>query len=239
LLEENPNNRYDRFSYHTKQTDMKTAQNMPNGQVRRTTPPELVTPLRSVGQDKRATRPAREATDQAARITNDLRAQTKNPKSTRSQKGNEHKRHTVQLTTWVHPGVKAEIERLAASEGLTPSRKSAALLEAALQQNIYTSHLALFKPILEQSLAKQMRAYSNRTAILLVRSLFVSEQTRAIVANMLRRQQGVTDEVLRKILDGSSNTAKRNLTKVTPQLATFINEIEAWIRGEEGKPDEN
>jgi hypothetical protein len=34
---------------------------------------------------------------------------------------------------------------------------------------------------------------------------------------------------LEQILDGSSNTAKRNITRVTPQLATLIQEVERWL----------
>jgi len=70
--------------------------------------------------------------------------------------------------------------------------------------------------MIEQAIAKQMRAYSSRIAMLLVRSMFSSEQTRALVTNILGRQQGVNQDVLGKILDGSSNTAKRNITRVTP-----------------------
>ena len=68
-----------------------------------------------------------------------------------------------------------------------------------------------------------------RAALLLVRSMFASEQTRALTTNILGRQPGVTQEVLDHILDGSSDTAKRNITRVTPQLASLIHEIEQWL----------
>ena len=69
----------------------------------------------------------------------------------------------------------------------------------------------------------------RRMAMLLVRSMFASEQTRALVTNVLGRQPGVTQPVLEHILDGSSNAAKRNITRVTPQLAALIREIERWL----------
>ena len=83
--------------------------------------------------------------------------------------------------------------------------------------------------MIEQAIAKQMRAYSSRIAMLLVRSMFASEQTRALTTNILGRQSGVTQPVLDHILDGTSATAKRNITRVTPQLASLLTEIEQWL----------
>ena len=84
--------------------------------------------------------------------------------------------------------------------------------------------------MIEQALAKQMRAYSSRIVMLLIRSMFASEQTRALTTNILGRQPGVTQPVLEQILDGTSATAKRSITRVTPQLATLITEIEQWLQ---------
>jgi len=39
------------------------------------------------------------------------------------------KRQTVKLTTWVKPGVKTELQRIAEAEGLSLSRTGAAALE--------------------------------------------------------------------------------------------------------------
>jgi hypothetical protein len=78
-----------------------------------------------------------------------------------------------------------------------------------------------------------MRSYSSRIAVLLVRSLFTSEQTRSLATNLLGRQPGVTQPVLEEILNGTSNTAKRNITRITPQLADLITEVEHWM--EEGE----
>jgi hypothetical protein len=91
------------------------------------------------------------------------------------------------------------------------------------------------QPIIEQAIRKQMRSYSNRIAILLVRSLFTSEQTRGLVTNILGRQPEVTPSMLNDILDGSSQTAKRNITRITPQLSDLLKEVEHWIHQEEEK----
>lgn len=146
-----------------------------------------------------------------------------------SQQGKEHKRQTVKLTTWVQPGVKRELERIAKAEGLSLSRTGAAALEDWLAERLHVQHAAILQPIIEQAITKQMRAYSSRLAMLLVRSMFASEQTRALATNILSRQQGVTDQVLEEILNGTSDTARRNITRVTPQLATLLREVERWL----------
>ena len=139
------------------------------------------------------------------------------------------KRQIVQLTLWVKPAVKHEFQRIAEAEGLSLSRTGAAALEQWVAQQSYIQHRGIFQPMIERAIAKEMRAYSSWLALLLVRSMFASEQTRALTTNILGRQPGVTQPVLDHILDGSSNAAKRNITRVTPQLATLIREIERWL----------
>jgi hypothetical protein len=125
------------------------------------------------------------------------------------------------------------LQRLAEQEGISVSATGGALLEKALQQHIDMHYSALLQPIIEQAICKQMRSYSNRIAVLLVRSLFASEQTRSLATNLLGRHPGVSQAVLEEILNGSSNAAKRNITRITPQLADLVKEVEQWI--EEGE----
>ncbi len=139
------------------------------------------------------------------------------------------KRQTVKLTTWVKPGVKAELQRIAKAEGLSLSRTGAAAMEEWLAGRLQVQYAGILQPIIEQAIAKQMRAYSSRIAMLLVRSMFTSEQTRALVTNILTRQPGITQQVLEEILNGTSDTAKRNIKQITPQLATLVAEVEQWL----------
>ncbi len=143
------------------------------------------------------------------------------------------KRRTAQVIVWVKPVVKAELQRIAEQNGLSVSATGAAFLESALQQNLHTQHTALLDPIISKAIGKHMRSYSTRIALLLVRSIFASEQTRSLTTNILNRQPGVTQPVLEQILNGSSNAAKRNITRLTPQLQTIIAEVEQWIQEKE------
>src|SRR5207247_5439397 len=129
------------------------------------------------------------------------------------------KRQTVQLTVWAKPPVRDELQHIAHTEGLSLSRMGAVALEEWLARRSHIQHAGIFQPMIEQAIAKQMRAYSSRIALLLVRSLFTSEQTRAIAYNILRKQPGLTDEKVDDIMDGSKNTAKRNIAQVSPDLA--------------------
>jgi hypothetical protein len=187
-------------------------------------------PLGGVGQDKRAASPARTASMQPAPHENVMRSQQMNRNTSRSQNRPSPKRNTVQITLWVKPVVKAELERIAERERLSVSATGGAFLERAMQTNIDMQYGALFQPIMEQAIRKHMRSFSSRIAVLLVRSLFASEQTRSLATNMLGRHPGVTQPVLEEILNGSSQAAKRNITRITPQLADLLKEVERWMQ---------
>jgi hypothetical protein len=139
------------------------------------------------------------------------------------------KRQTAKLTIWVKPSVKHELQRIAEAEGLSLSRTGAAALEDWLAKRLNIQYAGILEPIIQRAIAEQMRAYSSRIALLLVRSLFASEQTRAIAYNILRRQPGMTDAKLDDIMDGSKNIAKRNIGQVSPELTPIMQQIEQWL----------
>src|SRR5947207_6502119 len=146
---------------------------------RRLQQPQRVTTGRGVRQDNPTPPPAREATTQPAPPKNGMRPTPKKTNTARTQQGKALRRKTVHLTLWVRPVVKAELERIAESEGLSVSSVGAAFLEKAVQADIHTQHGALLETIIDKAIGKHMRSYSNRLAVLLVRSLFESSQTRS------------------------------------------------------------
>ena len=189
-------------------------------------------PQSGVGQDNPTPPPARVATTQPAPPKNGMRPTPKQTNTARTQQGKPKQRKTVHLTLWVKPVVKTELERIAEQEGISVSSAGAAFLEKALQHNLHSQHTTLLDLTIEKAIGKHMRSYSTRLAVLLVRSIFASEQARSLVTNILSRQPGVTQPLLEHILNGSSNTAKRNITRVTPQLKTMLAEVEQWIQEE-------
>lgn len=74
-----------------------------------------------------------------------------------------------------------------------------------------------------------MRAISTRLAWLLVRVAFDSGQTRSLVTNILGRQSGMNQDLLKTILAESGKTAKANITRRTPQLTELIEAVDKWI----------
>ncbi len=193
-------------------------------------------PPGGVRQDKRAFLRARTASRQPARYKEVMRAQQMESNTARSQNNNTAKRKTVQLTLWIKPIVKAELERIAEQEGLTVSATGAVLIERALQQNIDMQYGALLKPIIEQTITKQMQGMSTRLAWLLVRVAFDVGQIRGLSTNILGRQQGMNQDILTTILKESSKAAKMNITRRTPQLTELMEVLNKWL-SEKGKEE--
>jgi hypothetical protein len=180
-------------------------------------------------QDKRAWSRARIRSAQPARSDIPMRADTSTTKTPRSQNPRVAKRRTVQLTVWLNPIVKAEIERLATKEGLSVSAVGAAFLEKAVQHNIDLEYGALLRPIIEDAIKTNLHAMSTRLALLLVRVAFASEQTRSLVTNILSRQPDLKPEVLNDILDRSAQAAQGKITRKTPQLEKLVQEVKGWF----------
>ena len=189
-------------------------------------------PRGGVWQDNPSPPPASSASPQPAPLQKQTRAQLLNRKTFRTQNRHSYRKSAVKITSWVKPVIKQEIEKVARSEGLSISSLSASLLEKALQQNLYIRYAALIDPIIEKAIGKHMRAYSNRLAVLLVRSLFTSEQTRSIVTNILSRQDGMTQKTLETIITASDSKARGNITRITPQLKTLIEAVQKELAEE-------
>lgn len=189
-------------------------------------------PLRGVRQDNPAAPRARTATPQPASPPKPLRSHPLQIKPPRTQKRPIPTRKTVQLVLWVKPVVKAELARIAEAEKLSVSATGAAFLEKAIQTDIHTQHGALFDTIIDKAIGRHMRAYSNRLAVLLVRSVFATEQIRSIVTNILSRQHGMTQNELATIITASDKKARGNITHITPQLQTFIAAVQRQLEEE-------
>ena len=203
-----------------------------NNVPRRIQRPEGVTTARSVRQDNPAPPPAPSPAPQPAPPQKDTRTAPKDAQIQSPHRKKTYPGKDVQLNLWVRPVVKAELERVAKREGLSVSSTGEALLEKALQQDLHTQHGALLETIIEKAIGKHMRAYSNRLAVLLVRSLYAAEETRSIVTNILSRQEGMTQPDLATIITASDNKARANITRITPQLKTLIEAVQKELAEE-------
>jgi hypothetical protein len=189
----------------------------------------------SVRQDKTALTRGRAASLQPEPLLKPAQSHALNNKTPRSKKHGSTKRKTVHLVLWVKPIVKAELQRIAEQEGLSLSKTAGTLLARALQQNIDMQYNALLTPVIETAIKKEIRSFSNCIAMLLARTLFASEQTRSLTTNILGRQPGVNEDLLKHILTMSQKTAKGNLSRKTPP--ELIHAIEQWLLSKDEEKD--
>jgi hypothetical protein len=187
-------------------------------------------------QDKARISSARLGTAQPAPHTKYTRAKPLNRKLPRSQNRPIHNKRTQKLTLWVEPIVKDELERIAKREGLSLSKSGAAFLKRSLQQNIDLAYSALLTPIIEAAIDRRMRARDARLSWLIARNIFASEQTRAVAANILGRQQGMTEETLKTILVMTKRSAQSTLTRRNPELEELMAAVKQWVDRAEQEP---
>jgi hypothetical protein len=180
-----------------------------------------------VWQDKTALTRGSPASPQPEPRQNPAQSQPPNNKLHRTKKHGSTKRKTVHLVLWVKPIVKAELKRIADQEGLSLSKAAGMLLARALEGQIDMNYNALLTPVIEQAIRKEIRSYANRQATLLARTLFASEQTRSLTTNILGRQPGVNEDLLKNILEMTRNVAKGNLSHKTPP--ELIAAIKQWL----------
>jgi hypothetical protein len=192
-----------------------------------------------VRQDKGRISSARTGTPQPAPHKNPMRPHELNTGAARSKNKPKPKRKTVHLTLWVDPIVKRELQRVAEQEGLSVSKTGAAFLKQALQNSVNMQYSELLTPIIETAIDKRMRSRDARLAWLLVRVAFDAGQTRSLVTNILGRQQGMTEDMLKNILAMSQRTAKGNITRKTPQIAELMEAVEKWLAEDEKKEPRN
>jgi len=163
-----------------------------------------------------------------------FRAHAMNRKTDRTQKRTNLKRQTVQLTLWVNPLVKEELQRIVQYESATGSKLTlstvgARILERGLQHHVDMQYGTLLEPIIRQEIRRQLHAYSSRIAHLLVRMTFAAEQTRSLVANILGRLPGMKPEALDHLLDSSATAARQKIFMKSPQLEKSLKEVESWL----------
>jgi hypothetical protein len=192
-----------------------------------------------VRQDKVRTSSVRIGTRQPVRDANSTHTDAMTGKNTRSKNTPTSKKQRVLVGLWVEPVVKTELQRLAEQEGLTVSATGAAFLKQALQHNVNMQYSELLTPIIETTIDKRMRSRDARLAWLLVRVAFDTGQTRSLVTNILGRQQGMTEDMLKNILAMSQKTAKGNITRKTPQIAELMEAVEKWLAEDEEKKPSN
>ena len=193
-------------------------------------------PLRGVRQDKRGLPSARKGIKQPARVSTPSARTALINVSSRVQNAFSANAPKVQLPLHVKPIVKAEVQRMAEINGISPSAQGAALLEEILRQKLHIQQAATLETALETIITRAIRRRDARLTHFLVRIAFAAEQGRGIGSTILSRMPGMTDKLLNTILDRSAKAAKKKITKSSPQLEEIMKDLEAlFAEREEGR----
>src|SRR5436305_3574095 len=179
--------------------------------------------LRAGRQDNPTAPRARAASPQSAPPKKEMRPHQMNSNSSRSQTRPTPKRQTRHTTLHLKPRVRAELERVANMEGLSVSATGAAIIEKWLLQNIQTQYATLLETIIDKSIGKHMRSYSDRNAGLQVKNLVKTEFLIGIVTNILGRQQGMDEKTMENILNDADEAARASITRATPKQKSAVN----------------
>ena len=193
----------------------------------------------TVWQDKRGSPRARTAFRQPARIFPPHRANGVSKTSPRSQNPVSDTSPRVQLPLWVKPIVKAEVQRMAAMNGLSDSSQGADLLEEIIRQKLHIQQAATLETVLEKITARTHRAMATRFAWLLVRIAYDAGITRVLTTNLLGRQRDLTEKEFTAILEKAGERTKKNLMRKTPQLTELMEAVEQWLLAGEEEGNRN
>jgi membrane-bound lytic murein transglycosylase len=113
--------------------------------------------LQNVRQDKYAFRRVRVASRQPVILKTPARTQRLNNSKPRSQKGDVTKNGSVPLTLYLEPIVKEKLQRYAKEQGISFHKAAATLIERSIQEKIIREQIELIKPIIENTIAKEMQ----------------------------------------------------------------------------------
>jgi hypothetical protein len=186
---------------------------------------------RNVVQEKGSGARALSGSFQPGSVNTRSRAETMDTKFLRSQNTNPSRVKLVHTTIWLHPLVRAEMERIAKAEGLSISQVGAIACDEWVRSNIHHQQTALAETKLRQMFREELQAFGHRIVFFLLRIALAAEQARILITNVLKlvlKIGGLYEEKgYYAMVDESAKLAKRNVIKNTPQLKSLHEEWES------------
>ena len=183
-------------------------------------PPAARPPVGGVGQDNGGHSSARTRQRYPAAVTNRTSADAQ--PSTSTPAGPRQK-----MTFWVEPKAAAELRRKAKESNLSVSAVGASYIEQMVGQDIQRQYAALLQPMVGQAIRKQMNRLVTFLVTLLIPMYCNTGQTKRLAVNIIGRLHDnpqMSEQVLNTILDESSQAARNDLKRRSPQLAALIQE---------------
>ncbi len=169
-------------------------------------------------------------------------------KQTPGTKKRSVKRQTVQISGWGSPELKAEMGRIAESEGISLSQTVVAACEELVHQKLLKRREILEKPILEAFFDKKMNSVINRLSEYLGRSVYETGQLRWLYVNTLyhdalnqiaaetdpKKKEQLSKDFY-KLLDTSQKETIKSVKQWSPNIQDVVRAIKEYLREGEDK----
>jgi hypothetical protein len=139
----------------------------------------------------------------------------------------------VPLTIQIPKHLKAEIQRLAEEEGESDSATARAFLARGVQANIDMQYGTMLRPVIQDQIHKDIKAFSNRSANIGLQAYYAAEQARILTIHTLRFLTDLVDspDELLLIIKVAQEEAWKNMTKMNlhkPASTGAQEDKEAW-----------
>jgi hypothetical protein len=182
---------------------------------------------RGVGwQDKAVLTDGPPASSQPAPDTIGVRSAVSDTGSARSQKDSFVKERLSRGVVWMKPGVKAAMEFLADTTGLSFSATCAEGLEVYARAKIQDQQEELFEPKMRMMMRREIRSSDDRHVPFEIKNAIAAEQTRILFTDLYTRmllKEGVPLKEIHAKRDKAYYMAERNVLNTrTPKFKTVI-----------------
>src|SRR6516165_1109132 len=186
--------------------------------VRPVAPVEEEDATSSRWQDKAVLTDGPPASSQPAPDTIGVRSAVSDTGSARSQNDSFVKERLVRGVVWMRPGVKAAMEFLADTTGLSFSATCAEGLEVYARAKIQDQQEELFEPKMRMMMRREIRSSDDRHVPFEIKNAIAAEQTRILFTDLYKRQllkEGVPLKEINKKLDKAYDMAHTNVLNIT------------------------
>jgi len=191
-----------------------------------------------VWQDKGVLTKALSASTEPAPLSNGSRAVAfSNNKIARTQYTNGRVK-LVHTTIWLHPLVRAELERIAERELLSLSQVGATACEEWVRYNIHRQQESVIITKLRQVMREELQTFGNRIVFFLMKIAFPAEQARILITNVLKwvvKLAGLDLKAYYNMVDESSSMARKNIIAKSPQIKGLMEKWEGMFTDDKSK----
>jgi hypothetical protein len=155
----------------------------------------------------------------------------KNTKSPRTKKRSTTRRLS-QLATWVEDPIVFKVQQHARKKNLSMSKTLRKLLIKVLADEEGVEE-ALDTEALREAIARDNRRLAKRLIRFLLWLVYDVGQIKVLANNTIGMQKGMTEAMLKDILQDADRQTKKRLSRQNPELAGFMDEVEKWLFADE------